>query len=56
MKINWIKHEKGKTYTNDISQVVSSIIWSGSVSQAARAAEISIVNAPNDKIILIKMS
>lgn len=51
MKINWIKHEKGKTYTNDISQVVSSITWSGSVSQAARTAEISIINAPNDKNI-----
>lgn len=52
MKINWIKYEKGKTYTNDISQVVSSITWSGSVSQAARVAEISIINAPNDKNIM----
>ena len=52
MKINWIRHEKGKTYVNDISQAVSSITWSGSVSQAARTAEISIINAPNDKNIM----
>lgn len=49
MKIKWIRHKNGYTYTSDITQAVSSVSWSGSVSQAARTAEIAVINAPNDK-------
>lgn len=49
MKIKWLKHKNGFTYTKDITQAVSSVSWSGSVSQAARTAEIAVINAPNDK-------
>jgi hypothetical protein len=49
MKIKWIRHKNGYTYTSDITQAVSSVSWGGSVSQAARTAEIAVINAPNDK-------
>lgn len=49
MKIEWIRHKNGYTYTSDITQAVSSVSWGGSVSQAARTAEIAVINAPNDK-------
>ena len=49
MKIKWIRHKNGYVYTSDITQAVSSVSWSGSVSQAARTAEIAVINAPNDK-------
>jgi len=49
MKIEWMRHKNGYVYTSDITQVVSSVSWSGSVSQAARTAEIAVINAPNDK-------
>lgn len=49
MKIKWIRHKNGYVYTADITQAVSSVNWSGSVSQAARTAEIAVINAPNDK-------
>lgn len=48
MKIEWIRHKNGYTYTSDITQAVSSVSWGGSVSQAARTAEIGVINAPND--------
>ena len=48
MKINWIRNEKGITHISDITETVSSVAWSGSVSQAARIAEIAVINAPND--------
>lgn len=48
MIIKWTRNKNGSTYTTDITQVVSSVCWGGSVSQAARTAEIAIVNAPND--------
>lgn len=48
MIIEWI--HKGSTI--DITNVVSTINWSGSVSQAARTLEITIINAPDDKNIL----
>lgn len=49
MKIKWIRHKSGYVYTTDITQAVSSVSWGGSVSQAARTAEIAVINAPNDK-------
>lgn len=49
MKVKWIKYKDGTAYKNDITKVVSSVSWSGSVSQAARAAEITVVHAPDDK-------
>lgn len=48
MKIKWIRNKNGYTYKNNITQAVSSVSWSGSVSQAARTAEISVINAPDD--------
>ncbi len=51
MKINWVRQKDGKVYVNNITQVVSGVSWGGSVSQAARTAEISVANAPNDKNI-----
>lgn len=48
MKIKWIKNKNGKMNTYDITQVVSTITWSGSVSQAARTIEISVLHAPDD--------
>lgn len=48
MKIGWIGY---KAIEMDITQMVSSITWSGSVSQAARTVEIAVINAPNDKNI-----
>ena len=49
MKIKWIRRKNGYTYRTDITQAVSSVTWGGSVSQAARAAEIAVIHAPNDK-------
>jgi hypothetical protein len=49
MKIKWSRRKNGYTYTSDITQAVSSVSWAGSVSQAARTAEIAVINAPNDK-------
>jgi len=51
MKVKWIRNRKDCTYTDDITQAVISVTWSGSVSQAARTVELSVVNAPNDKNI-----
>lgn len=51
MIIKWIKYKNGSAYTTDITQAVSSVSWSGSVSQAARTAEIAVIHAPNDKNI-----
>ena len=49
MKIKWIKYKNGYIYTTNITQAVSSVSWGGSTSQAARTAEITVINAPNDK-------
>ncbi len=51
MKIEWIRKRHGYTYTVDITEAVSSICWGGSVSQAARTAEITVLNAPDDSTI-----
>lgn len=48
MRIEWINHKGQK---RDITDMVASVSWGGSTSQVARNAEISIVNAPNDKNI-----
>ena len=48
MKIEWIRSKEGYVYTTDITEAVESVSWGGSVSQAARTAEIAIINAPND--------
>lgn len=49
MKIEWIRSKGGYVYTTDITEAVASVSWGGSVSQAARTAEIAVINAPNDK-------
>lgn len=46
MIIKWKKKSNGVTY--DITKVVGSVTWSGSVTQAARQASITLLNAPND--------
>lgn len=46
MTVKWLKNG---TKALDITQAVTSVSWSGSVSEAARTAEISVINAPNDK-------
>lgn len=51
MKVEWIRKNGGYVYISDITEVVSSVLWGGSVSQAARTAEIAIPNAPDDKNI-----
>lgn len=49
MKIIWTKKKDGKK--TNITNVVGTVTWSGSVEQAAREATITILNAPNDKNI-----
>lgn len=49
MRIEWISRNNG--YISDITEAVSSVSWGGSVSQAARTAEIAVVNALDDKNI-----
>lgn len=49
MKIKWIKHKDGAAQKNDITTAVQSVTWSGSVSQAARTAEVAVIHAPDDK-------
>lgn len=46
MKIIWTKKKDGKQL--NITNVVVSTTWSGSVEQAAREATITVLNAPND--------
>lgn len=48
MRIEWIRHKNGQAHVSDITEAVSGVSWGGSVSQAARTAEISVINAPND--------
>lgn len=49
MTIKWIKKKDGQV--TNITQAVSSVCWSGSVSQAARTVELSVISAPDDKDI-----
>jgi len=51
MTINWIRSKNGYVYTSDITEAVSTVRWGGSTSQAARTAEITILNAPDDENI-----
>ncbi len=51
MKVEWIHKNDGQVYTSDITETVSSVLWGGSVSQAARTAEITVLNAPDDRNI-----
>lgn len=53
MKIEWICGSRNDdcACVSDITEVVSSVSWGGSVSQAARTAEITVLNAPDDKNI-----
>lgn len=48
MKVKWVKYKNGKPHASDITQAATSISWSGSVSQAARTAEIAVIHAPDD--------
>lgn len=48
MKIEWIRKTGDGVSVLDITGVVSSVSWGGSVTQAARTAEITILNAPED--------
>lgn len=45
MKVIWINY-KGKK--RDITKIVKSVAWSGSVSQVARQLDISVLHGPND--------
>lgn len=51
MIIEWIRRNGDYVYTTDITEVVGSVSWGGSVSQAARTAEITVLNAPDDENI-----
>ena len=46
MLIKWTKKSNGKTY--NITNCVGTVTWSGSTEQAAREADITVLNAPND--------
>ena len=48
MTVKWVKKKKGAKALN-ITQAVTSVSWGGSVSEAARTAEISVISAPEDK-------
>lgn len=51
MRIEWIRKSGGNIYISDITEAVERVSWAGSVSQAARTAEIAILNAPDDENI-----
>lgn len=51
MIIEWIRRNGDYVYTTDITEVVGSVSWGGSVSQVARTAEITVLNAPDDENI-----
>jgi len=50
MIIEWTNRKDGSI--TDITQLVASVSWGGSTSQAARTAEIVVTNAPDDKNIV----
>lgn len=49
MNIKWTKCNNAYPNTLDITHIISSVNWGGSTSQAARTAEIAVVNALDDK-------
>lgn len=51
MKIEWIRRSGDYVYTTDITEAVGSVSWGGSVSQAARTAEVTVLNASDDENI-----
>ena len=53
MKVEWIQRNNDYISISDITEVVASVSWSGSVSQAARTLEITVLNAPEDKNVEI---
>ena len=48
MKVEWVRKSGAYAYTMDITEAVSTVTWGGSVSQAARTAEITVISAPDD--------
>lgn len=52
MKVEWIRRGGDTPTVYDITEAVGSVRWGGSVWQAARTAEITIPNAPDDENIL----
>lgn len=48
MTVEWIRKEGGNVRVTDITEAVGAVRWGGSVSQAARTAEITVPNAPDD--------
>lgn len=51
MTVEWIRGTGENVDTIDITEAVGSVSWGGSVSQAARTAEITVLNAPDDRNI-----
>lgn len=51
MTVEWVYKNGGNIITSDITDAVSAVLWGGSVSQAARTAEITLINAPDDRNI-----
>jgi hypothetical protein len=51
MIVKWLKIKNGVVQSIDITEVVASVAWAGSTTQAARTAEVSIANAPDDEAI-----
>lgn len=49
MKLYLTKNKKGKAVSYDITKAVTKYTWSGSLDQASRSLDFSIVNAPQDK-------
>lgn len=48
MKVEWMKKSGTSTSAMDVTEAISTVSWGGSVSQAARTAEITVPNAPDD--------
>ncbi len=51
MRIEWIRKNDGSVSCSDITEAVSTVRWGGSVSQAARTAEVTLINAPDDETV-----
>lgn len=51
MTVEWIRGTGENVDTIDITEAVGTVSWGGSVSQAARTAEITVLNAPDDSNI-----
>ncbi|MCM1184435.1 MAG: hypothetical protein NC337_13770 [Roseburia sp.] len=51
MRTEWIHDSGGDVCIADITEAVTGVTWGGSVAQAARTAEITVINAPDDRNI-----